>query len=906
MAVQDSTFKTAHVMDNEIVKANDFEFAFEQLVENVSKATQMFLESTQDFVINGKVLPDIGMNVKVSPIYGVCKSTGIPFGRTEETDETIGFEGSTSGRVDILEVQGDWETYDNQQRAFNDPDTDTKTYQYVDTKKLMKPVYRVKSGVEGAGVAPDVDDGWVKLAEVSIRAGVTTILASDIHNITADVAGLANEDWTNEEDITYNIGYISDVNARFRVQHEEDGTHSENSINAFSLDIGTGVNQINGNILPVGGSVSIPTESISATDSILSVFVKAASMITTLYNAYLKFGVYGFNDEIFISDLADADTHVLTKPLSIAAAGDGTAVIKIDGNAVLSIDVNGKLSTNGYTASSNNHIVTKAVTDGLNNLISGLDARVTAIENTSDTTVYANNTLSTGTGGRYKVDNTSIYLATTGNVTLTGTQSSSAMDNVTSIADGVYILVMKQTDSTQNGIWQYSSNSAWGRVTAYNSPEALIGKLFNVANGAVNAGKIFYMAKVHFTSPEAFGTDNIEFSEYFGSIKSLGNHLVMRDSNGDAYARNFCGNLCGNATSATCASKNGSGVAFGTAATLNKKAGVSAVTYVEYSGANGCCLLAGDFLAYWNGAYNSSGNSNLRYYCGGAFGTAAACAATAFRASDWTPTVVECANKGKNGSSYSAFGSNAFNSNSYLLTTGCAADSAKLGGKTASVASAASTVVLRDANQYICASYFNSNINDENINSYTDSPAIMFTSKDKWIRRTTKANLQTWLGLGSAAYANTSAFLGANGCAADSAKLGGTAASGYQKAVTEVNCCGIRFTVIYKTSHQMMFSFENASTSTINTCCMGKYMACFLASQGVKCMYGTMQGTARQGCGNAGSETWQLFWNGCAWTMSTPAQFSSRCLYRRVEDGEYGFQLESCGAGIMMANYITF
>ena len=87
MAVQDSTFKTAHVLDNEIIKAKDFEFAFEQLVENVAKATQMFLESTQDFVINGKVIqanplnPD--MNVKVSPIYGVCKSTGKPFGRTE-------------------------------------------------------------------------------------------------------------------------------------------------------------------------------------------------------------------------------------------------------------------------------------------------------------------------------------------------------------------------------------------------------------------------------------------------------------------------------------------------------------------------------------------------------------------------------------------------------------------------------------------------------------------------------------------------------------------------------------------------------------------------------------------------------------------------------------------------------
>ncbi len=526
MSVQDSTFRTTHVMDNEIIKANDFEFAFEQLVENVSKATQMLMESNQDFVINGKVIPATGMNVSVSPIYGVCKSTGKPFGRTETTDETIGFAGSESGRVDIIEVQGDWETYDNQQRAFNDPDTDTQTYQYVDTKKLMKPVYRVIQGVEGAGVAPEVEAGWVKLAEVSIRAGATSILATDIHNITADVAGLENEDWTNQEDITYNIGYISDVNARFRVQHEEDGTHSENSINAFSLDIGTGANQINGNILPVGGAVSIPTQTIASTDSILSVIVKAAAMITSLYNGYLQYGEYGFKGELKVSDILDANDD-LSKPISISAAGDGTAVIKIDGNAVLSIDVNGKLSTNGYTASSNNHIVTKIVTDGLKALIDNLDERVTHIEETSDTSVYTNGVLSSGTDGRYNVDPVVLYAATTTNITLSGSQ---AIDG-TSPAEGSFILVKNQTDTKENGIYQYASGSAWTRHNDFLDPIDFNGKIFDIVNGTTNGGKMFYTPRV-FVSTSTFSNTGINFSEYFGSVKPLANKLVMRDSVG--------------------------------------------------------------------------------------------------------------------------------------------------------------------------------------------------------------------------------------------------------------------------------------------------------------------------------------------------------------------------------------
>ncbi len=543
MSVQDSTFRTTHVMDNEIIKANDFEFAFEQLVENVSKATQMLMESTQDFVINGKVIPATGMNVSVSPIYGVCKSTGKPFGRIETTDETIGFAGSESGRVDIIEVQGDWETYDNQQRAFNDPDTDTQTYQYVDTKKLMKPVYRVIQGVEGAGVAPEVEAGWVKLAEVSIRAGATSILATDIHNITADVAGLENEDWTNQEDITYNIGYISDVNARFRVQHEEDGTHSENSINAFSLDIGTGVNQINGNILPVGGAVSIPTETIASTDSILSVIVKAAAMITSLYNGYLQYGVYGYKGEVKISSILDGNNE-LSKPISISAAGDGTAVIKIDNNAVLSVDANGKLSTNGYTASSNNHIVTKIVTDGLKTLIDALDVRVTNIENTSDVTVYSNSVLSSGTNGtpgtdsRYNVDPIVIYAATTANITLSGSQT---IDG-SSPADGSFILVKNQTNATENGIYQYSSSSIWARHNDYLSPNALKGKIFNVVNGTNNGGRMFYLPKVNFTDGSAFGTDDILYAEYFGSIAPKGSKAAMRDSSGHVKTANSTSN----------------------------------------------------------------------------------------------------------------------------------------------------------------------------------------------------------------------------------------------------------------------------------------------------------------------------------------------------------------------------
>jgi hypothetical protein len=533
MSKQDSTFRTSHVLDNEIIKANDFEFAFEQIIENVAKATQMLLESSQDFVINGKVIPDSGMNLKVSPIYGVCKLTGLPFGRTETTDETIGFAGSESGRIDILEVKGDWEDYDNQQRAFNDPDTDTQTYQYVDTKKLFTPVYQVKQGVEGANVAPEVDSGWVKLAEVSIRAGATSILASDIHNITADVAGMDNEDWTSQPSITYNIGYISDVNKRFRVQHNEDGTHADDCINSDSLDIGTGTKQINGNILPVGGNITLPGSSVISTESLYSAITKVAAIITTIYNTYLKYGNYGFKGTLSVSSIADSSNN-LTKPITITAPGDGTATIKINGSTVLSIAADGKISTNGYTASSANNLVTKAVTDALSASISGLATRVTNVENALTSNYnYINKLLSTD---RYNTL-TSVDLATTANITLSGAQT---IDGVTP-SNGDTILVKNQTNKKQNGVYSYSSNSAWTRNSNYTSPNSFLHKLIQVNKGTANKGRIFYEPDTSFVNGSAFGSDNIEFVIFIASVeKDLNSKLIMRDNSGRAKVKSVC------------------------------------------------------------------------------------------------------------------------------------------------------------------------------------------------------------------------------------------------------------------------------------------------------------------------------------------------------------------------------
>lgn len=229
-----------------------------------------------------------------------------------------------------------------------------------------------------------------------------------------------------------------------------------------------------------------------------------------------------------------------------------------------------------------------------------------------------------------------------------------------------------------------------------------------------------------------------KYPDYLKTTPALSNTYVPQTTkvNGQALSGNVTINCI------ACAGANGSGTAFGTAATCGTVTGGS-VTYVDYSGTNGCRLMTSNFLAYWNGAYTSNGASNLRYFCGGAFGSAAACAATAFRASDWTPTVVECANKGKNGSSYSTFGSNAFNSTSFTTCTG--------------------TVT---SIKFQCASTDKCTI--------TGSGTINL-SANAWNANAT-ISTQTYPGA-----CCTGTLTSSSGCAYDSARLGGTAASSYLK-----------------------------------------------------------------------------------------------------------------------------
>lgn len=496
-----ANFTSGYVQDNEVVKAEDINFGFDSQIDNVSKALQLILECKQDFVVGGNVVPYTGggMNVTINPVFGVSFTTGECFGDTEVTGPVGIPVAEETSRIDIIQLKGDYEEYDEQQRAFNDLETDVKTYKNVYTKKRRKLVVNVKKGVAGSVTAPEVDEGYVKLAEIVVNPGDVDITAENIKNITADVSGLENTDWTNEKTVTYNVGYISDVNDRFRQQHNKNGTHKKNIIGTDELNIGTGEKQVNGMSLPTGKQVEINGEVKSVSFSVADNLVLLATKITDLFNSYLKNGEFNFNDEVAISDLVD-DSNNLIKPFKLGAAGDGSAYLKVDNKVVLTITKQKLLRTPAdYVPVDNQDLVIKSITDTLNTRLEDLTEVVNNIIATSDNTVYANNVLS-----RFNTT-VNVQAATTINIVLSGLQT---IDNV-SVQNGYMVLVKNQTDKKENGVYQVSE-TAWSRAPGYDTADGLKHKFYWVQNGTINKNKYFYTPLETFE----FGINDILISEY--------------------------------------------------------------------------------------------------------------------------------------------------------------------------------------------------------------------------------------------------------------------------------------------------------------------------------------------------------------------------------------------------------
>ena len=285
-----ANFATSIAEENEIIKAEDVTFGYDAAIDNVALALQGVLgASSGNYVIGGAVTPYSGggLNVMIAPLYAYCASTGTAVAETGTTGYISLEEEEDADRIDIIEIQGAEEGYDYQVRMFNDPVSGIKTSESMNTKKRIALSFRVKKGTPGTGVAPSVDEGWVKLAEVEILASNSAIQESQIRNITARGYGEPNELWTADVAAAYNPGELTEAFSTFLKAHNEDGSHQENVIDENDIDWGTGSSQVNAKQMPVGQSALLygnggATEYASS-ESVAALLLALAGHINALY-----------------------------------------------------------------------------------------------------------------------------------------------------------------------------------------------------------------------------------------------------------------------------------------------------------------------------------------------------------------------------------------------------------------------------------------------------------------------------------------------------------------------------------------------------------------------------------------------------------------------------------------------
>jgi hypothetical protein len=266
---------TALVHEHEMAKNTDFQHGFESIIRNAAVLDRMLVSATSDYVIGGVVTTDpSAVGIHLSKMWGNGLALDLPAYNREISPLIPITPPNGNNRIDTLQVRGIFEAYDTQRRAFYNPESETGQFYTVNTKERMIVEYQVKQGVVGQNGAPQADTGWLKLAEILVRPGITVIAAADIHNITAIRQGEENTAWTTQKARTFLVIPSQELQQLFFEEHTSTGEHRQGIIKALNIAFGTGNNQVNGKFVPFGENYTAGGDTFSATDSLRAALIK--------------------------------------------------------------------------------------------------------------------------------------------------------------------------------------------------------------------------------------------------------------------------------------------------------------------------------------------------------------------------------------------------------------------------------------------------------------------------------------------------------------------------------------------------------------------------------------------------------------------------------------------------------
>jgi hypothetical protein len=195
---------TALVHEHEIAKNTDFQHGFESLIRNAAILDRMLVSTDIDYLVGGGVRPGTAaVGIQIEKMWGNGLLLDLPIYNKQLTPLIPITPPTGNTRIDTVQARGFFEAYANQRRAFYNPYTGTGQFFDVNTKERLIIQYQVKQGAVGAIAAPEADTGWLKLAEIVVRPGISVIAAADVHNVTAVRQGEENPAWTTQKSRTF-------------------------------------------------------------------------------------------------------------------------------------------------------------------------------------------------------------------------------------------------------------------------------------------------------------------------------------------------------------------------------------------------------------------------------------------------------------------------------------------------------------------------------------------------------------------------------------------------------------------------------------------------------------------------------------------------------------------------------
>ena len=196
-------YQTSRWVPNVMLRADDIstigQDAYTNLAATLAAVVGGIRGEDHDVILSGMFLTHTtNMTAELSPgiavsysgrymtegAWGFVASSGDVFVAAVGETQSVGFvPGGAASRIDTVEIRPVLIDFKSRFRDFKDPVTGLLSTAPHDTKREYGYEFVVHEGTEGAGVAPDVTPGWVKIAEVVVAASATSLSQDNFYNV---------------------------------------------------------------------------------------------------------------------------------------------------------------------------------------------------------------------------------------------------------------------------------------------------------------------------------------------------------------------------------------------------------------------------------------------------------------------------------------------------------------------------------------------------------------------------------------------------------------------------------------------------------------------------------------------------------------------------------------------------